>query len=93
MLDLEDRIDMECTLIDVCHEDDTEIPKQRLVNIYSWLTWPDTCCFQNLSTLCSMRNSVCRDGLKQESSPSSWPQLWPNIFRHAVFEMMKAMIP
>lgn len=35
MLDLEDRIDMECTLIDVCLEDDTEIPKQRLVNIYS----------------------------------------------------------
>ncbi|CAL1171703.1 unnamed protein product [Cladocopium goreaui] len=33
MLDLEDRIDMECTLIDVCLEDDTEIPKQMLAKL------------------------------------------------------------
>ena len=31
LVDLDERMDMECTLIEVCLEDDAEIPKQCLV--------------------------------------------------------------
>lgn len=53
MLDLEDRIDMECTLIDICLEDDTEIPKQRLVKIFML----DTCCFPYICQPCDPRGT------------------------------------